>query len=107
MIVSLFQNYSITLFLQGQRGFLLFLMVNQGLSRRTTELTCRQHCGAMSLKKPSALMRGRAFQKSPSCWRLGEVTCSVLVVKEAHIFQFLTAIGLCVAKYSIFSKPLQ
>jgi len=30
MIVLLSQNYSITLISQDQRGFLLFLMVNQG-----------------------------------------------------------------------------
>jgi hypothetical protein len=30
MIVLLSQNYSITLILQGQRGFLLFLVVNHG-----------------------------------------------------------------------------
>ena len=37
------------------------------------KLTCRQHCVALTLEKPPALMRGRAFQKPPGCWRSGGV----------------------------------
>ena len=33
MIVFAYENYSITLFSQGQRGFLIILMVNQGNRR--------------------------------------------------------------------------
>jgi len=35
--------------------------------------TDAQHCGALNLEKPPSLMRGRASQESPSCWRSGEV----------------------------------
>jgi hypothetical protein len=38
------------------------------------KLTGRQHFGALNLGKPPALMRGKAFQKPPRCWRSGEVT---------------------------------
>jgi len=34
--------------------------------RFNVKLTCRQHCGALKLEKPPALMWGRAFQKSPA-----------------------------------------
>jgi hypothetical protein len=36
------------------------------------KLTCRQHCRTLNLEKPPALMRSKAFQKSPRCWRPGD-----------------------------------
>jgi hypothetical protein len=52
------------------------------------ELTCRQHCGALNLEKLPALMRGRAFQKPPSCWR----SCEVIGYAKIVLCQGLTSL---------------
>jgi hypothetical protein len=52
----------------------LLMMKKSGFKTHNAKLTCRQHNGALNLEEPPALMRDRAFQKSPICWRSGEVT---------------------------------
>jgi len=38
----------------------MFHLYFDGIGKRT----CRQHCGALNLKNPPVLMRGKAFQKT-------------------------------------------
>jgi len=61
MIVLLSQNYSITLISQDQRGFLLFLMVNQGRS------------GPSAYMSATSWLEEQPFQASPLAtpWQAG------------------------------------
>jgi len=61
------------------------------------KLTGRQHCGALNLEKSHTLMRGRAFQKPPRCWRSGEVIGYVMFL---HFMQS-SLHGIGIEKHSI------
>jgi len=52
--------------------------------RVNDKLTGRQHCGAPNLEKPPALMRGKAFQKPPRRWRLGELIDIIAFTNMGH-----------------------
>ncbi len=86
-------------------AYFRFTSSGSSTSRKpTAELTCRQHCVALDLEKPPALMRGRAFQKPPRCWRSGAVTGSAIYFllvnscvagRKSRVYEWVPPMSLC------------